>query len=308
VQGRIAKNIFFRYNSVNVLIGQRGSGKTHFVLREVLKLLQYPDANYSTFFYSTNKVSKDITVEKFTPLLKGSALNIQVINHEETPEFIDALEEAKRFYNEFRKDAGITGAAAIPKYDPTEFIESVNSEKHILDEDEINERIMYFMPESLRNKPLNQKYKDMIAELKTLIIEPRGFNELYLTILQFLNVLSIENTTPHTIFFIDDCIDLVNKRGVLFKKLFENRQGKITYFLGLQDVHGIPSSMKSNMDSLVLFGGFSKQKYNSLFYQIPTDIEREKMYQDYHLLKKSDYIMFSFEADGIKKYINISAK
>jgi predicted AAA+ superfamily ATPase len=96
VQGRIAKDIFFRFNSVNVIIGQRGSGKTHFVLREVLKLLQYPEANYSMFLYSSNKIVKDDTVEKFLPLFKNFPLEIQIINHDETPAFIDAIAEARK--------------------------------------------------------------------------------------------------------------------------------------------------------------------------------------------------------------------
>jgi hypothetical protein len=186
----------------------------------------------------------------------------------------------------------------------TEYIEYLKSDKQILDENERDEIIMHCMPAIFKNQPLTKKYKEMISKLRAIDIKPQGFNELYKDILHNLNVLGIGNTTPHTIFFIDDCIDLVSKRGVLFKKLFENRQGKITYFLGLQDVHGIPSSMKSNMDSLVFFGGFSKQKYNSLFYQIPTDIQnREDLYHDYKRLKKGDCIMFSFEADGVKSYI-----
>jgi hypothetical protein len=131
----------------------------------------------------------------------------------------------------------------------------------------------------------------------------QGVVEKYIDTLQKLNVLDINKNTPHTIIFIDDCIDLLTKRGELFKKLFENRQPRITYFLGLQDIHGIPSSMKSNRDSLILFGGFSKQKFNSLFYQIAMDDDREEVYSEYRRLRKNERMMISFEADGIKKYI-----
>jgi hypothetical protein len=108
---------------------------------------------------------------------------------------------------------------------------------------------------------------------------------------------------PHTVIFIDDCIDLLSKRGSLFKKLFENRQSKITYFLGLQDVQGIPPSMKSNMDMLILFGGFSKQKFNILFYQIPMDMATKDAYEEYQSLSKTDAFIIRFEANGIQKYI-----
>ena len=38
VQEIIDDEIFFRYNSVNLVIGKRGSGKTYTTLREILKL------------------------------------------------------------------------------------------------------------------------------------------------------------------------------------------------------------------------------------------------------------------------------
>jgi hypothetical protein len=183
------------------------------------------------------------------------------------------------------------------------FVDYITTEKHIYTIEEKDWIIMHNMPESLKNMPLDNKYKDMLRKLQVLKIDTDEFNDLYLEVLHYLNVLNIKNSTPHTIIFIDDCIDLITKRGDLFKKLFENRQGRITYFLGMQDVHGIPPSMKSNMDSLVLFGGFSKMKFNSLFYQIAVDDEREDVYDDYKRLKKNDRIIISFEAGGIKKYI-----
>jgi hypothetical protein len=130
-----------------------------------------------------------------------------------------------------------------------------------------------------------------------------GLKEKYIKTLLTLNILDINKPTPHTVIFIDDCIDLLTKRGDLFKKLFENRQPRITYFLGLQDIQGIPSSMKSNMDSLILFGGFSKQKFNNLFYQIAMDDDRENVYAEYRILTPKEKILISFEPDGIKKYI-----
>jgi hypothetical protein len=57
------------------------------------------------------------------------------------------------------------------------------------------------------------------------------------------------------------------------------------------------------MDSLVLFGGFSKQKFNVLFYQIPMDEPAKDVYEIYKTLNKNDRLMISFETDGIKKNV-----
>jgi hypothetical protein len=60
------------------------------------------------------------------------------------------------------------------------------------------------------------------------------------------------------------------------------------------------------MDSLILFGGFSKQKFNTLFYQIAMDDNREDVYYEYKKLRPNERMMISFEPDGIKKYLIVN--
>ncbi len=61
LQKTIHKSVNFKYNSVNLLIGRRGSGKTYNVFREILKLGFIPH-NYSQFIYVSDK-SNDSTFE-----------------------------------------------------------------------------------------------------------------------------------------------------------------------------------------------------------------------------------------------------
>jgi hypothetical protein len=360
VQSRIARNIWFRYNSINVVIGQRGSGKTHFVLREALKLLEYPNANYSTFLYSSNKASDD-TVEKFAPLFAGSPLNIQQITHNETHEFIKRLEVDKKDYNDYRKEAKeppvkdhVSRASDFIDYDyktlsyenfkyapvktptnvPTPIKrkpgrprkipqpavslpklikdqpmqtsaqkkeEEYDVDSNIETRNQANKLIArYNNPEPVLTE---EQRVEKIVENMPLNIANSNKSKDYIDMMLRLNVIDLKNNTPHTLIFIDDCIDLLTKRGDLFKDLFQNRQSRITYFLGLQDVQGIPPSMKSNMDSLVLFGGFPKMKFDHLFYQIAMDDDYDYVYySQYRDLHKNERMMLSFEADGVKKY------
>lgn len=105
-----------------------------------------------------------------------------------------------------------------------------------------------------------------------------------------------EGQLPHTILVFDDCIHLFSKPTELSKKLFQNRQSRISIFLILQDVNGLSSSVKSNLDSLVLFGGFSSQKYNVLTYQLPPV---DYSYEDYSRLRTVDYVVFDFQSDTV---------
>jgi hypothetical protein len=140
---------------------------------------------------------------------------------------------------------------------------------------------------------LQEMPKELRGKIKT---------EDYLELMDKLNLYNMEVQLPHTAIFIDDCIDLFHHRGELFKKLFENRQPRITYFLGLQDITGIPPSLKSNMDSLILFGGFPRQKWNQLFYQIPINRDKETFFAKYSELKKTEYLIITFDLDGTTVY------
>ena len=106
-----------------------------------------------------------------------------------------------------------------------------------------------------------------------------------------LNADSIDGI-PHTLVIFDDSIGLFNKTTTLSKKLFENRQARITYFIALQDVQGLNPSMKANIDSIVLFGGFPKHKFSILTYQLPS-IDQFDWFT-YAALEKYDYMLVDF--------------
>ncbi|KAA6336158.1 MAG: hypothetical protein EZS28_052898, partial [Streblomastix strix] len=78
---------------------------------------------------------------------------------------------------------------------------------------------------------------------------------------EILTTIGAENFKmkyPHTIVLFDDAMSIFkNKQLPLFKKLFKNRQPRITYFLCLQDIIGLDASIKANVDTIYFFGGFN---------------------------------------------------
>jgi hypothetical protein len=230
IQNVIDPSLNFRYNSVNILIGQRGSGKTHFALKEVLKLGVLPDCgNYSQVYYASNK-ARDDTFNKFQPLIEKTNLELIQIKHDELGDVIDMLSQTKDILCKEKPNCG-SGSVSLP----------------------------------WSNQALNWTDKEL----------------------------------PHSIIIIDDCIGLF-KDPKIYKYLFENRQTRITYFLSVQDPQAIPPSLKANMDCLVLFGGFSPQKFNVLFYQIALDTDRKILYQKYKMLNKNQYMLVDFDTEEEK--------
>ena len=52
--------------------------------------------------------------------------------------------------------------------------------------------------------------------------------------------------------------------------------------------------MKANVDSLILFGGFPKHKWNSLMYQMPV-IHDDYSFEGYYThLRSQDFVLFDY--------------
>ena len=248
IQSKVHNDIYFKYNSVNLVIGKRGSGKTFMVMREMLKLAylmhgfrsRYPTYNnypqYTQIIYITDKLRDDTCERAIHYINKLESVQFEWTSTDEALNIINGLSALKAFlanHKEYKKEMS------------------------------------------------KEEYEAAIVKSK-----------------EILNCQEL-TTIPHTVIIFDDCIGLFNKYSPLSKKLFENRQSRITYFLILQDVQGLNPSMKANVDSLVLFGGFPKHKWNSLTYQMPL-IDPDYTFANYYSkLSSHDFVFFDYVANKI---------
>ena len=230
LQTEIDPNVYIRRNSVNLLIGKKGSGKTYNVFREVLKLKWVPNHRYTKMIYVTNK-PYDPTYSRIKDLMP---IPVEKIPYEKAVEAINQVAEAKK-------------AMTV-----------INNEKV-----DINE--------------LEDESKQMIS--KTLGEDITKYNEVF-----------------HTIVLLDDCAFLFEKHTRenrdLWKLLFENRQPKITYFLTMQDPKGMDSSLKEALDTVWLFGGFTKHKFSYLLQAIPHESDVYDLWCIYQSLTKNQALIF----------------
>ena len=236
LQTEIHPEVFFRRNSVNLLVGKKGSGKTYNVFREILKLREVPNHLYTKLIYVSDKPwdrTYDL-VKKHLPLA------VEKVPYSKAVEAIKEVAEAKNAAHEIVEN-GI--------------------EKGELEDDAV-QHIEEALGSSLDDK-----------------------NEIY-----------------HTIVLLDDCQDRFAKRTPanqeLWRLLFENRQPKITYFLTMQDPKGIDSSLKENLDSAWLFGGFSDWKFKYLLRSIQNDFSPLELWEIYNELTKHQALVFDMKPEG----------
>ena len=68
----IHKSINFYYNSLNLCLGKQGSGKTTFLMKELIKLSALPDhGRYEAIVYVTNGAGRDETFNALVKLING---------------------------------------------------------------------------------------------------------------------------------------------------------------------------------------------------------------------------------------------
>ena len=113
---------------------------------------------------------------------------------------------------------------------------------------------------------------------------------------------AVEKTPSHSIVILDDAQDILVKRTEnnkqLYRKLFQNRQARISYFITLQDGKGISSEMKQNADSFWLFGGFTKMKFDYIMNSIPHESDNRLLWNIYVNLSRNQAMIFTSETDG----------
>ena len=91
LQTEIHPEVFFRRNSVNLLIGKKGSGKTYNVFREIIKLRHVPNHNYTKLLYVSDK-AYDPTYDRLKHLIP---LTVEKVRYEKAAEAIQRISEAK---------------------------------------------------------------------------------------------------------------------------------------------------------------------------------------------------------------------
>ena len=236
LQTEIDPNVFFRRNSVNLLIGKKGSGKTYNVFRECLKLRYIKDSRYTKMLYITDK-PMDPTYMRIADLMP---FPVERIPYAQAVEAISQISQAKAAMKEI----------AIRKISTQDL------------EDEAKEQLEDLLGESIDNP-----------------------KEVY-----------------HTIVLLDDCQAMFEKRTKenkdLWKLLFENRQPKITYFLTVQDPKGMDTSLKEALDSVWMFGGFTKHKFSYMLRSIPHEEDSAKLWKKYAPLTKNQCMIFCNNDEG----------
>ena len=95
----IANGIYSFYNSLNILVGNQGRGKSHVMLRDVIQMSRMNNANFHLVVYvSRNGSINDATFESQRELIQ---LPIKVVSDSNAEEYLKQLDLYKELYNKY---------------------------------------------------------------------------------------------------------------------------------------------------------------------------------------------------------------
>lgn len=102
----ISNSIYSYYNSLNILVGNQGKGKTHVMLRDVIQISRLKDCNFHLIVYiSKNGSINDSTFEAQQELIQ---LPIQVISDSNAEKYLKELDLYKELFDKYCNTPKIT--------------------------------------------------------------------------------------------------------------------------------------------------------------------------------------------------------
>jgi hypothetical protein len=85
------------YNSINIAVGRQRSGKTHTLIREIIKISQLSPNTHMLIYCNKTGNTTDATFESMKALIK---IPIKYVKHNDLPEFLQEFLMWKQLYNE----------------------------------------------------------------------------------------------------------------------------------------------------------------------------------------------------------------
>lgn len=231
----IAVDIYSWYNSLNILVGPQGKGKTHVMLRDIIQISRLQDKNFHLIVYiSKNGSINDSTFEAQQELIQ---LPIHVVSDANAEKYLKELDLWKELYDRYSTTPRIT-----------------------ID---------------------NDKLQQMFDFLR-------------------INKLGKPNQPLNTIILCEDFVrSKLLKSSYFTNYITQLRHKHSIVYINVQFFKSIPTDYKNNATTFFIFSGFSRQKMQYIYQQVPMPVEFEELWHYYMKMRNHDFIMINVRTSNI---------
>jgi hypothetical protein len=179
--------------------------------------------------------------------------------------------------------------------------------------DKTNDETINELIKLIKLKVRQVSYSDILLVLKDLIYAKNAYadaldknalkdldEETKKDLIQTLDLHKWTLEIPHTIILLDDAINVSkeNKFKPLRDLLFQNRQPRLTVFICIQDLYGVPPQIRRNCDSIFLFAGMTdKSMFGMMIQQL--GISGLVSWMQYRSLPFRAFLLIDYLPEGI---------
>jgi hypothetical protein len=185
--------------------------------------------------------------------------------------------------------------------------------------DKTNDETVNQMIKLIKLKVRQVSYVDLLPVLRDLIdaknayadvldkgamdyIDEESMSDIFST----LDITGWQPKIPPTVILLDDAINILkdNKYKEVRNLLFQSRQPRLTVFICVQDIFGLPVQLRRNCDTIFLFAGMTdKMAFGMMMSQL--GINNIVKWNDYQQIPYRGVVVVDYLPDGIKIKVSI---
>ena len=273
----IAPGIYVNYNSLNILVGNQGKGKTHIMLRDIIQISRLQKANlgetsghnpfHLIVYVSKNGSINDSTFEAQQELIQ---LPIHVVSDSNAEKYLKELDLWKELYDRVCESLGTEFVAGSCKASDKQRQQTSLYESSLL--------------------TTGNKFTPGISSEKL----QQMFEFLH------INKLGKPDEPLNTIILCEDFVKSKLLKSAYFTNYFTQLRHKHSIiYINVQFFKSIPTDYKNNCTTFFIFSGFSRQKLGYIYQQVLMPIDFEELWARYRVQKNHDFILINTRTNSI---------
>ena len=132
-------------------------------------------------------------------------------------------------------------------------------------------------------------YKELYNTIKKENLEDRIVDEQKDDLFKTLFINDFSREFLHTLVFLDDAVKsklISNEKSYFNQLLTQCRHIQCSFFMAVQYFKALSTNIKSNISTLFIFSGFSRQQLNVMLYQVNLPLSINELYYKYQHLSE----------------------
>ncbi|EAX66092.1 hypothetical protein TVAG_583790 [Trichomonas vaginalis G3] len=146
-------------------------------------------------------------------------------------------------------------------------------------------------------------YKELYNTIKKQGLEDKIIDKQRDELFETLSISNFDREFLHSLIFLDDAVKsklITNEKSYFNQLLTQCRHIQCSFFMAVQYFKALSTNIKSNLSTLFIFSGFSRQQLNVMLYQVNLPMSINELYTQYQQLSEHGKIIVDLNKGSVK--------